>query len=89
MKFFKPLVAFLVTLVTISVTIGILYPSLVVSLSYSPTLYLLLCVAQTGHFLEEYYTKAWEVEAMIRVDQEGVPKTPTHGETSLLHSVTC
>jgi hypothetical protein len=26
----------------------------------------LLCIAQAGHFLEENYTKAWEMEAQIR-----------------------
>ncbi|MHA2214208.1 MAG: hypothetical protein ACW992_13700 [Candidatus Thorarchaeota archaeon] len=72
MKVFKPLVAFLILLVSLSIAIGLLAPGLVASLTYSPTLYLILCVAQAGHLLEENYTKAWEMEAQIRKNSDGV-----------------
>ena len=66
MKIFKPLVAFLVLLVTLSIVTGLLFPTALSSLAYSSTAYLFLCFATAGHFLEEWYTKAWEVEAEIR-----------------------
>ncbi|MHA2424975.1 MAG: HXXEE domain-containing protein [Candidatus Thorarchaeota archaeon] len=66
MKVFKPLIAFLVLLVTLSLVVGILFPNLSTYLSYSSTAYLLVCFGIAFHFLEEWYTKAWEVEAEIR-----------------------
>lgn len=65
MKVFKPLVGFLVLLTIISILAGLLFPVPVSALSYSPTLFLLVCFANAAHFLEETYTKAWEVEGQI------------------------
>ncbi|MHA1905583.1 MAG: hypothetical protein ACXADL_10555 [Candidatus Thorarchaeota archaeon] len=62
MKVLKPLVAFLVLLIVISFIVGYTLEAIVVQFSYSSTLYLLLCFGMAGHFLEEYYTKAWEIE---------------------------
>lgn len=66
MKVLKPLVAFLVLLTLVSIIVGLLFPTEVSTLVYSPIAYLLLCFATAGHFLEEWYTKAWEIEAEIR-----------------------
>ena len=66
MKIFRPLIVFLAALVSLSITMGILYPSLGSILSYSSTAYLLVCFGTAAHFLEEWYMKAWEVEAEIR-----------------------
>lgn len=66
MKVFKPLIAFLVLLTLGSILIGLLFPIAVSALAYSSTAYLFLCFATAGHFLEEWYTKAWEIEAEIR-----------------------
>lgn len=56
MKVFKPLVAFLVLLATISILAGMLFPESVSVLSYSPTMFLLVCFANAAHFLEEGWT---------------------------------
>lgn len=74
MKVFKPLVGFLVLLTIISILAGLLFPVPVSALSYSPTLFLLVCFANAAHFLEETYTKAWEVEGQIRRNPDGTPK---------------
>ncbi|MHA2119422.1 MAG: HXXEE domain-containing protein [Candidatus Thorarchaeota archaeon] len=84
MKVFKPLVAFLVLLVLISFLVGLLFPVQVVSFAYSPMMYLLVCFAQAGHFLEENYTKAWEVEAQLRKNKDGTPKEPISGRDFLV-----
>jgi hypothetical protein len=74
MKVFKPLIAFLVLLTLTSIVVGFVFPSQVVTLAYSPTIYLLICSAQAAHFIEENYTKAWEVEAQLRKNPDGTPK---------------
>ncbi|MFW9792707.1 MAG: HXXEE domain-containing protein [Candidatus Thorarchaeota archaeon] len=74
MKVFKPLIIFLVLLIAISLVVGLLLPTQVATFVYSPTMYLLICFAQAGHFLEENYTKAWEVEAQLRRNADGTPK---------------
>ncbi|MHA2063787.1 MAG: HXXEE domain-containing protein [Candidatus Thorarchaeota archaeon] len=74
MKVFKPLVAFLVLLTLISILAGLLFPVSVSALSYSPTLFLLVCFANAVHFLEENYTKAWEIEGQLRKNPDGTPK---------------
>ncbi|MFW9848257.1 MAG: hypothetical protein ACFFF4_03910 [Candidatus Thorarchaeota archaeon] len=66
MRVTKPLIAFLVLLVTISIVSGLLYPMLNTVLIYSSTAYLLMCFGIAGHFLEEWYTKAWKIESEIR-----------------------
>ena len=84
MKVFKPLIGFLVFLTLTSIVVGYLFPSQILMWVYSPTLYLLVCIAQAGHFLEENYTKAWEVEAQIRKNPDGTPKEPTSGRDFLV-----
>lgn len=74
MKVFKPLVAFLFLLTTISIIVGLLFPSEIMSWSYSPTIYLFVCFANAAHFLEETYTKAWEIEGQLRKNPDGTPK---------------
>ncbi len=74
MKVFKPLVAFLVLLTITSIVIGLLFPSTVAVLNYSSTMFLLVCFANAAHFLEETYTKAWEVEGQLRKNSDGTPK---------------
>ena len=66
MKVFKPLIVVFILLVSISVIVGLLYPTLGTIITYSSTAYLLLCFGTAAHFLEEWYTKAWEMEAEIR-----------------------
>ena len=84
MKVFKPLIAFFVVLTLISIIVGIIFPVEVVNLAYSPTIYLLICVAQAAHFIEENYTKAWEVEAQIRKNPDGTPKEAGSGRDFLV-----
>ena len=84
MKVFKPLIGFLVFLTLTSIVVGYLFPSQILMWVYSPTLYLLVCIVQAGHFLEENYTKAWEVEAQIRKNPDGTPKEPTSGRDFLV-----
>jgi hypothetical protein len=84
MKVFKPLIAFLVLLIVISIIVGLLFPIQVMAFVYSPIIYLLFCFAQAGHFLEENYTKAWEVEAQLRKHDDGTPKEPTSGRDFLV-----
>ena len=79
MKVFKPLIAFLVLLTLTSIIVGFVFPSQVVTLAYSPTIYLLFCAAQAAHFIEENYTKAWEVEAQLRKNPDGTPKESLSG----------
>jgi len=74
MKVANPLVIFLTLLTTISITVGFLFPTQISAFAFSPTIYLLLCFAIAGHFLEENYTKAWEVEAKLRKNADGTPK---------------
>jgi hypothetical protein len=74
MKVFKPLVAFLVLLIIVSILAGLLFPGPISALSYSPTLFLLVYFANALHFLEEDFTKAWEVEAQLRKNSDGAPK---------------
>ena len=74
MKVAHPLVAFLVTLTLLSIGAGLVVPATVAALTYSSGLYLILCFAMAGHFLEERYTKAWEIEAEIRASVEGTPE---------------
>ncbi|MFX1537576.1 MAG: hypothetical protein ACFFDI_25520 [Promethearchaeota archaeon] len=76
MKVVKPLVAFLPGLILVSVVMGLLFEVWGVNILYSSTLYLLLCVATAGHFIEETYTQAWKIEAQLRKDQDGNPKPP-------------
>ncbi|MHA2373747.1 MAG: HXXEE domain-containing protein [Candidatus Thorarchaeota archaeon] len=66
MKVFKPLVAFLFLLIVISFIVGYTLEAVIVQFNYSSTLYLLLCFGMAGHFLEEYYTKAWTIELGTR-----------------------
>ena len=75
---------FLVLLITILFCVGILFPTIVAGFVYSPTVYLLLCFTMAGHFLEEVYTKAWEIEAKIRSNPDGTPKSPSHGRPFLV-----
>ena len=84
MKVFKPLIAFLVILTCLSVTVGELFPNFALSLTYSPTIYLLFCFTQAGHFIEENYTKAWEVEGKLRKNPDGTPKEPASGRDFLV-----
>jgi len=74
MKIFKPLVAFLVLLTVISLLVGLFFPSEISALSYSSTMFLMVCFANAAHFLEETYTKAWEVEGQLRQNPDGTPK---------------
>jgi hypothetical protein len=74
MKVFKPLVAFLVLLIIVSMLAGLLFTGPISVLSYSPTLFLLVCFANALHFLEEDLTKAWEVEGQLRKNPDGTPK---------------
>ncbi|MHA1882701.1 MAG: HXXEE domain-containing protein [Candidatus Thorarchaeota archaeon] len=74
MKFAHPLVAFLVILTSLSVGVGLIYPTTVAALTYSSGVYLILCFAMAGHFLEERYTRAWEIEAEVRASVEGTPE---------------
>lgn len=74
MKVAHPLVAFLIALTALSIGAGIAVPTAVATLTYSSGLYLILCFAMAGHFLEERYTKAWEIEAEIRTKIEGTPE---------------
>ncbi|MFW9863592.1 MAG: hypothetical protein ACFFEX_17070 [Candidatus Thorarchaeota archaeon] len=74
MKVFKPLVAFLTLLVITSIIAGLLFPDVVSVLSYSSTMFLMVCFANAAHFLEETYTKAWEVEGQLRMNPDGTPK---------------
>ncbi|MFW9802115.1 MAG: hypothetical protein ACFFFC_05660, partial [Candidatus Thorarchaeota archaeon] len=74
MKVFKPLVAFLTLLVITSIIAGLLFPDVVSVLSYSSTMFLMVCFANVAHFLEETYTKAWEVEGQLRKNPDGTPK---------------
>ena len=67
MKVFKPLIAFLLLLIVISIVVGFTFEAVIIQFSYSSILYLLLCFGMAGHFLEEYYTKAWKVELGTRV----------------------
>ncbi len=78
MKVFKPLVAFLVLLATVSILAGMLFPESISVLSYSPTMFLLVCFANAAHFLEEDWTKAWEAEALVRKNPDGTPKEPMY-----------
>jgi hypothetical protein len=78
MKIFKPLVAFLVLLVTTSLLAGLLFPSAMSVLSYSSTMFLMVCFANAAHFLEETYTKAWEIEGQLRKNPDGTPKEPLY-----------
>ena len=84
MKVFKPLIAFLVLLTLTSIIVGFVYPSQMVTLAYSPTVYLLFCVAQATHLIEENYTKAWEVEAQLRKNPDGTPKESKAGRDFLV-----
>jgi uncharacterized membrane protein len=84
MKVFKPLIAFLVLLTLTSIIVGFVFPSQVVTLAYSPTIYLLFCAAQAAHFIEENYTKAWEVEAQLRKNPDGTPKESLSGRDFLV-----
>jgi hypothetical protein len=74
MKSIHPLVIFLTLLTTISFIVGFLFPTQIILFSFSPTIYLLLCFAMAGHFLEENYTKAWEVEAKLRKNVDDSPE---------------
>ena len=84
MKVFKPLVAFLVLLTGISIIAGLLFPVQIMAFTYTPFIYLLFCIAQAGHFLEENYTKAWEVEAQLRTHSDGTPKEPASSRDFLV-----
>jgi hypothetical protein len=84
MRIFKPLIAFLVVLVLVSIIVGLAFPAQVVTLAYSPTIYLLFCVAQAAHFIEEHYTKAWNVEAQLRKNPDGSPKESVSGRDFLV-----
>jgi hypothetical protein len=84
MRVFKPIIAFLVVLTLVSIVAGTVFPVEVVNLAYSPTIYLLICVAQAAHFIEENYTKAWEVEAQIRKNPDGTPKQAVSGRDFLV-----
>jgi hypothetical protein len=74
MKVFKPLVAFLVLLTITSILAGLLFPGAISVLNYSSTMFLLVCFANAAHFLEEHYTKAWEIEGQLRKNPDGTPK---------------
>jgi len=74
LKVAHPLVVFLVTLTLLSIGVGFVFPAEVTTLTYSSGLYLMLCFAMAGHFLEERYTKAWEIEAEVRASVEGTPE---------------
>lgn len=78
MKVFKPLVAFLVLLVIISITLGLLIPNIISQFSYSSIFYLGVCFGTAAHFLEEYYTKAWLIESELRKNPDGTPKAPLY-----------
>ena len=84
MKVFKPLIAFLLLLTLTSIIVGFAFPSQVVTFAYSPTIYLMFCAAQAAHFIEENYTKAWEVEAQLRKNPDGTPKEPISGRDFLV-----
>lgn len=84
MKVFKPLIAFLTVLIVVSIITGLIFPMEVSGFAYSPLMYLLVCCAQAAHFLEENYTKAWEVEAQLRKHADGTPKEPTSGRDFLV-----
>ncbi|MFW9786796.1 MAG: HXXEE domain-containing protein [Candidatus Thorarchaeota archaeon] len=84
MKVFKPLIAFLVILTLTSIVVGYLFPSQILTWAYSPTLYLSVCIGQAVHFLEENFTKAWEVEAQLRKNPDGTPKEPRSGRDFLV-----
>lgn len=84
MKVFKPLIAFLVILTLTSIIVGFVFPGQVVTFAYSPTIYLLFCVAQAAHLLEENYTKAWKLEAQLRKSPDGTPKEPISGRDFLV-----
>ncbi|MFW9805483.1 MAG: HXXEE domain-containing protein [Candidatus Thorarchaeota archaeon] len=84
MKVFKPLIAFLLLLTLLSVIVGFAFPVQVLTLTYSPIVYLLFCFAQAAHFIEENYTKAWEVEAQIRKNPDGTPKESASGRDFLV-----
>jgi hypothetical protein len=47
-------------------------------------IYLLVCISQAGHFLEENFTKAWVIEAQIRKNPDGTPKEPTSSRDFLV-----
>jgi len=74
MKVVHPLVIFLTLLTTISFVVGFLFPAQITPYAFSPVIYLLLCFAMAGHFLEENYTKAWEVEAKVRKSVSDAPE---------------
>ena len=74
MKVAHPLVAFLVILTLLSIGVGLIFPTALATLTYSSGLYLILCFAMAGHFLEERYTRAWEIEAEVRASVEGTPE---------------
>ncbi len=74
MKVAHPLVAFLIILTSLSIGVGLIFPTSLATLTYSSGLYLLLCFAMAGHFLEERYTRAWEIEAEVRASVEGTPE---------------
>jgi hypothetical protein len=78
MRIFKPLVAFLVLLMIVSIIVGLLFPESISALNYSPTLFLLVCFSNAAHFLEEDYTRAWEIEVQLRKNPDGSPKEPLY-----------
>lgn len=84
MDVLRPPIIILTLLILISIAAGILFPAYVIVLTYSPMIYLLICFAQAAHFLEENYTKAWEVESQLRTHGDGTPKEPLIGRNFLV-----
>jgi len=59
MRVFKPVVLAIAALVVSSLLFGLVFDAFKVTISFSATFYLLLCLAQMVHSLEEYATKFW------------------------------
>jgi hypothetical protein len=79
MKVFKPVVIAVCALVISSFLFGLVFDAFKVTISFSLTFYLLLCLAQMVHSLEEYATKFWiqlgatPFSAFRRRSQSGEP----------------
>jgi hypothetical protein len=66
MKINKPLTYFFVGQLLFSFILGYILELLAISITYSSLFYLLLCIANAGHFIEENSKKIWILESEVK-----------------------
>lgn len=66
MKANNPLVYFFIGQLIFSLVLGSILEIFDINITYSSTFYLLLCIANAGHFIEENSKKIWVLESKVK-----------------------